>query len=393
MAENYQDLSQALATIGSSKAKRRRLQAQIDQMEDIRNRAGPEGRSGGGVYTAANPLEQIGDFMQKYGANRRLGKSGTEETVNPVTGEPMTPETIGGSGLYGEYDQAAQEGADAEAVYEMDQIRREDQKRRASVQNLGNGIIYDPETGTSRLDPNYAAAEKEKYERDLGKYDARERARQGRDTYQTVPTEGGYDVVQTNPNAQGGAGVRNHIPVQQPIPANDRQSAAENQRLAQEASDLVEELNTTDAVSPWLDVPAELARQGDLTRWMAPMIESVGYNKDELKVRNRGTALESDIIKSMSGAGVSGFEYANVQKWSPFAPGITKAQAQARLEVLNQKLLGKAEAISGANRPQQGNAGAQPQGRGASGEWGAQTTTINGRSYTKGPDGQWYEDE
>lgn len=48
------------------------LQDQMNEALQLRSRAGPEGREAGRVYTAANPLEHIGEFMQKRNAGKEL---------------------------------------------------------------------------------------------------------------------------------------------------------------------------------------------------------------------------------------------------------------------------------------------------------------------------------
>lgn len=48
------------------------LAEQIAQADYMRSAPGPEGRDSGRIYTAANPLEHVGNFMQKYAAHRDL---------------------------------------------------------------------------------------------------------------------------------------------------------------------------------------------------------------------------------------------------------------------------------------------------------------------------------
>ncbi len=63
---------QMFMDMGVSQDKIAALQKQMDTAQAVRGQAGPEGRAYGGVYTAANPLEHIGDFMQKYQANKQM---------------------------------------------------------------------------------------------------------------------------------------------------------------------------------------------------------------------------------------------------------------------------------------------------------------------------------
>lgn len=46
------------------------LESQQAQADALRNQAGPEGRSSGRVYTAANPLEELGHIGQMYAGKR-----------------------------------------------------------------------------------------------------------------------------------------------------------------------------------------------------------------------------------------------------------------------------------------------------------------------------------
>lgn len=48
------------------------LQDQIAAAQALRDRAGPQGREAGRTFVAANPLEHIGDFMQKRNAGKEL---------------------------------------------------------------------------------------------------------------------------------------------------------------------------------------------------------------------------------------------------------------------------------------------------------------------------------
>jgi hypothetical protein len=48
------------------------MQMQMKQAMALRDRGGPEGRSAGRTYVAANPMEHIGEFMQKRNAKKEL---------------------------------------------------------------------------------------------------------------------------------------------------------------------------------------------------------------------------------------------------------------------------------------------------------------------------------
>ena len=66
------------------------LEKQRELANALRYREGPEGRSYGGVYTAANPLEHIGRGIQQYKAGKRL--KGIEEKqagIRKTTGEKL----------------------------------------------------------------------------------------------------------------------------------------------------------------------------------------------------------------------------------------------------------------------------------------------------------------
>lgn len=49
--------------------------------EELRYRAGPEGRQAGRTYVAANPMEHIGEAMQKYTAHKDMRRLDEERKV------------------------------------------------------------------------------------------------------------------------------------------------------------------------------------------------------------------------------------------------------------------------------------------------------------------------
>jgi hypothetical protein len=53
---------------------------QMQMSEQLRYQAAPEGRDSGRVYTAANPMEHIGSVMEKYNAQKQIGKLGEERS-------------------------------------------------------------------------------------------------------------------------------------------------------------------------------------------------------------------------------------------------------------------------------------------------------------------------
>lgn len=63
---------QMLMSLGVIPEEQGLLQDQINEAMRIRSAAGPEGRNAGRTFVAANPLEHIGDFMQKRNAGKEL---------------------------------------------------------------------------------------------------------------------------------------------------------------------------------------------------------------------------------------------------------------------------------------------------------------------------------
>ncbi len=79
------------------------LEAQIARADALRGEAGPEGRSNGRIYTAANPMEHIGAGMEKFAAQRQAynAKYGTKnpdyiEGATDAQGKTL-PKRIGGT--------------------------------------------------------------------------------------------------------------------------------------------------------------------------------------------------------------------------------------------------------------------------------------------------------
>lgn len=62
---------QALADLGISEDKLANLREQMQRTQSMQDAPGPQGRMTGRVYTAANPLEHIGQNIQKYKAGKR----------------------------------------------------------------------------------------------------------------------------------------------------------------------------------------------------------------------------------------------------------------------------------------------------------------------------------
>jgi hypothetical protein len=62
----------ALADLGISQEKIESIRERMARAEAIRFQDGPEGRQAGRIYTAANPLEHLGQGIQKYRAGRQM---------------------------------------------------------------------------------------------------------------------------------------------------------------------------------------------------------------------------------------------------------------------------------------------------------------------------------
>jgi hypothetical protein len=93
------ELVAAMVKAGVSPDKIALLQSQIQQAQSLQNRPQPEGRAYNGVYRAANPMEYIGQGLETYAANKRLGSAEK------------------GTGLYGQQSQAISDMEKARMEY------------------------------------------------------------------------------------------------------------------------------------------------------------------------------------------------------------------------------------------------------------------------------------
>lgn len=110
---NIEDMSQedldAILGLGSAEEAGVQLENQLAQALKLRNKAGPEGRGYGGVYTAANPLEHAVHAWEGIRAGKDAERIGTEqdallqeqtaarkkffEAMIRKQGQPQTPQT------------------------------------------------------------------------------------------------------------------------------------------------------------------------------------------------------------------------------------------------------------------------------------------------------------
>lgn len=81
--------------------------------------------------------------------------------------------------------------------------------------------------------------------------------------------------------------------------------------------------------------------------YLPPALQRIAeerYYGDEAQgYRSEGRGFEADLSKLMAGLQVTGFEMKDRQKWSPFAPGITAAERERRLDNMDIKLRMKQE--------------------------------------------------
>lgn len=259
--------------------------------------------------------------------------------------------------------------------------------------HIGNGFIMEPD-GTVGQDPNYAQFIQDQSDaRD--ERQARQNAamlermfvgaglQRSQPRYSATPTDQGQAILQTNPQAQGGARVETEIPITHPIGPESRQKAAEAERLAAEAAALQEQLESVEAVKPGVDIPSDWLRQSDMTRGLSHFLERQFYDPHELEVRARGNRFEQNLSNLAAGLALTGYEIAERQKWSPFAPGLTRSQARDRLTNVIRDFTTKAETIRGIRRPQQ----EQPA------KDGLRRKTLNGVTYVEVAPGEWEVDD
>jgi hypothetical protein len=229
--------------------------------------------------------------------------------------------------------------------------------RGSKLQSMGQGFLLDPESGQVSQSSEYADWIKEREavtddrwadrnEAILDRMVAGNEMRQRNPQYRTTPTEGGQAVVQINPHAEGGAGVRNTIPVTAPLAESDRQRASEAERLVSEAHSLYGDLDKQpEAVSRTTDIPVSILRRFDVTRPLGNLLEEGSYSPAEMTIRTRGARLESDLSKLAAGLSLTGFELGERERWSPFAPGITRQESQRRLHNVEQVFGGMRDTI------------------------------------------------
>ncbi len=67
------EVLEQLIAMGAIGGEQDELAQQMEQAQAIRTQGMPEGRYTGRTYVAANPLEFIGDFMQKRNAKKEMG--------------------------------------------------------------------------------------------------------------------------------------------------------------------------------------------------------------------------------------------------------------------------------------------------------------------------------
>lgn len=262
--------------------------------------------------------------------------------------------------------------------------------------HIGNGFIMEPD-GTVSQDPGYASYIDEQNSIRDQRQAAQNQAmldrmfvgadlKRSQPRYSTTPTEGGQAVIQTNPEATGGARMEDTIPVAAPIGPEARQKASEAERLAAEAMALRTELESVAAVKPGVDIPSDWLRQSDLTRGFAPALERSVYDENELAVRARGNRFEQNLSNLAAGLALTGYEIAERQKWSPFAPGINRSESLKRLDNVYRDFTTRAATIRGES-PAQAARPSQPKSD------NRRRKTLKGVSYVEVAPGEWEVDD
>jgi hypothetical protein len=246
-------------------------------------------------------------------------------------------------------------------------LRTADRSLRGRV-HIGDGFMLDKATGRVEQDPSYAQFLDQQEERRAtraaqSQADILARMGYGADlrrtapNYAHVPTEGGQAILQTNPEASGGAGPRQTIPVTPPLGGDDRQKAAEAERLAVEAGELYDELRAVGGVvSSPKDIISDVINKvpavgGGLSRAAQEQM----FSPEQQRVRSRGARFEQNLSNLAAGLALTGYELEQRNRWSPFASGINQEEAQRRLANIQRDFGDRRDTILNAPRLQPGD--------------------------------------
>lgn len=231
--------------------------------------------------------------------------------------------------------------------------------------HVGNGFLLDKATGQVEQDPRYADFIDEQEERRAARA-AQSQAnildrmgyganlRRTAPNYTNVPTDGGQAILQTNPEASGGAGPRETIPVTPPLSGDDRQKAAESERLAVEAGELYDELRSVGGVvSSPKDIIGDVINKipavgGGLSRAAQEQM----FSPEQQEVRSRGARFEQNLSNLAAGLALTGYELEQRNRWSPFATGISQEESQRRLANIQRDFGSRRDTILKAPRMQ-----------------------------------------
>lgn len=295
------------------------------------------------------------------------------------------------------------------------------QRGKAGRVHIGNGFMLDQATGQVEQDPNYAGFLQDREENRDARMGAQQEAimrrmgygaelRREQPHYTTHDTDEGVGVFQTNPNAQGGIGMQGAVPYNQQVRPQDRQKAAEAERLAQEAGNLYGEMQRTQGV---LNTPKDITTSAlshipIVGKGVARAAEVKMYSPEQLRVKTRGARFEQNLSNLAAGLALTGYEIDQRDRWSPFAGGINQDESKRRLENIQRDFNTRRDTIMDAPRvapggsyqsseresgPGQREYTSPPQRSGPRGPAPMQERrTLNGRTYKK-VGGKWYTDD
>jgi hypothetical protein len=205
------------------------------------------------------------------------------------------------------------------ALAQAAQVMQRMGPRRQSAIQLGNGFIYDPETGQTWQDPKFAAFVASRDRAAAERADASEAARDARLNRQL--------------DAQDARSARTLVARGENVPFNQRVHAAEANRLAQEARELYGELRRVSGVvsSPKDILASATGAVPAVGTGVARVAEGQMFTPEQRAVKARGRRFEQNLSNLAAGMALTGFELEQREKWSPFASGISQEEALARL--------------------------------------------------------------
>lgn len=217
--------------------------------------------------------------------------------------------------------------------------------------NLGNGFVYDPETGETTQDPRYADFVAEREAAAAARAQRAEAARDARLAAQ---------IGAQNDRFERGLTARSEN-----VPFNQRVHAAEANRLAQEAHELFNELGRVGGV---VSSPKDIAANAlgvvpGVGTGAARVAEEQMFTPEQLAVKSRGRRFEQNLSNLAAGMALTGYELEQREKWSPFASGISQAEAKRRLTNLQRDFGDRRDAVleAGSLRPGGESGTAPPQ--------------------------------